>query len=193
MRNTIEEMYEKAKRCAEIKGHADKAEDFAGWLSIKYLEGKSQHQIIDFALIDFLRDQYGGVGLRCGSDAIFRARREKETNVSGSNSESVEEIADRMLASSCYTQWINTTTSRDDRALINPSAHLRDEDAEVWNAYLQGYTLKEIAQKFGVTESRIAQRLKAGKEAVLRIDGVREMNRRIDEGKSIFDIDWIRL
>jgi hypothetical protein len=59
LRLDLEDLYARATNVAKYKGLKEEAEDFAQWLMVKYLEGKSQHQTIDQAFIDYRRQQHG--------------------------------------------------------------------------------------------------------------------------------------
>lgn len=55
----IERLYLRAIKLGRAKGLGDEAEDFASWLAIKWLEGKSQKQTLDQSLIDYKRKSLG--------------------------------------------------------------------------------------------------------------------------------------
>lgn len=55
----IERLYFRAIRAGLKAGLAQDAEDFASWLAIKWLEGKSHHQTLDQSIVDYRRYKYG--------------------------------------------------------------------------------------------------------------------------------------
>lgn len=57
-RNTIEALYKRALKVQKVKQHrySFDTSDFPAWYVVKLLENKSQHQTIDQAFIDYLRD-----------------------------------------------------------------------------------------------------------------------------------------
>lgn len=70
-RSSLEQLYEKAKKYANIKcSKKEDANDFATWVTVKYLENKSQHQTLQQSFIDFLRAEH------FSSDALQRPRDE---------------------------------------------------------------------------------------------------------------------
>ena len=93
-RRTVEELYFIAIKYARKHGYPDVANDFASFLALKLLEGKSQNQTFRFAFTDFLRDEFGGFGSHAGEDALLRSHREHEaTSLDG---ETREERMDRI-------------------------------------------------------------------------------------------------
>jgi hypothetical protein len=52
---TLVQLYRRAVKTGRYKGLGHEAEDFAGWLTIEYLEGKRRHQTIEQSLVDYLR------------------------------------------------------------------------------------------------------------------------------------------
>jgi hypothetical protein len=55
----IERLYFRAIRTGLRAGLGQDAEDFASWIAIKWLEGKSHHQTLDQSVIDYRRQKYG--------------------------------------------------------------------------------------------------------------------------------------
>ena len=53
--------------------------------------------------------------------------------------------------------------------------------------------MKEMAAKLSLTESRVSQLLTAAKREILRVEGVRKMRERIEDGRSILEIEWVTL
>lgn len=190
----IEKLYWRAIRAATILGHDDIAEDFGSWITIKWLEGKSQHQTIAQSLIDFLRAEYGNAGKRCGADAILRARRAPENQIPGSAAGSNEEAAERVLSGVSLSNWNDRRFAGVNREPVDAAAVLPDRLAEIWKAYTEEeITYKEIGDRLGITESRVAQLFARSKDMILNFEGLREMRRRIEENRTTFEIEWITL
>lgn len=55
----IKKLYLRAIKLGSKHGLGEDAYDFASWLAIKWLEGKSLHQTLDQSLIDYKRFRYG--------------------------------------------------------------------------------------------------------------------------------------
>lgn len=54
-------LYRRANKHARLKGWGDWADDFASHYIICLIEGKAKHQIIGYALIDFLRQEFNNL------------------------------------------------------------------------------------------------------------------------------------
>lgn len=193
-REKIETLYKKAIRCAKIHGHPDIAEDFAGWITVKWLEGKSQHQTLDYAFIDFLRIEYGGTGRHRGGDALLRSHRQQETSLPGCDEPTIEESLERMLALRDDAGGDHSRPSIIERSDCDPRRYLSDRFGEIWQKYfVEEATLKEVAAGLGITESRASQLATIIKRQIENFEGLRAMNHRIESGKSKLEIEWITL
>lgn len=188
---TIERQYNRAKYVAKSKGHSEIAEDFASWYVIKLLEGKSQHQLLDHAFIDFLRLEYGSAGKRGRVDAILRSRRAKAFQ--GAD-ETFEEAADRMLASVSVSEWNDQRFAEPERKAVDAGGILNAREAEVWDLYTQDeLRLRDIGNIQSCTESRISQILCQCKLKIQNFEDFREMKERIEDGRTLLLVDWIEI
>jgi hypothetical protein len=78
----IKKLYLRAIKLGTKKGLGEDAFDFASWLAVKWLEGKSLHQTLDQSLIDYMRVRYGhdrSEGAKARKDAVFVPLREIES------------------------------------------------------------------------------------------------------------------
>jgi hypothetical protein len=190
----IEILYKKAIKHASYAGHADIAGDFAGWITIKWLEGKAQHQTLGQSLIDFLRAEYGGIGDRVGSDAILRARRQPQTALPGCDESSVEENLERMHHSSSIAQGNMVEPLPVERTTDDPQRYLPNRLEEVWYLYTkEERSLKQIGEILNVCESRVSHLLSAVRRQILAAEAIREMRERIEDGRSNLEIEWIAI
>lgn len=195
-RKSIEELYKRAVKVAKIKGHSQIAEDFAGWIAAKWLEGKAQHQSLDYSLIDFLRLEYGSAGLRCGADGLLRSRRASEASFSRPDSDSNDEITERMLASSSYSQNVNSRDTDDSKQSIDIAGMLSIEDEAIYRMRIdEEMTHEEISLVFGVTESRISQRWSSILKQTEQTLGMQKFKDRIEDDPNFtkLEIEWISL
>lgn len=62
----IERLYFRAIKLGLKSDLGEDAYDFASWITVKYLEGKSQHQTLDQSLIDYKRETFGNLGSQKG-------------------------------------------------------------------------------------------------------------------------------
>ena len=191
---SYEKLYKKAIKTAQYAGHKDIAEDFAGWIAVKWLEGKAQHQVLSYSLIDFLRLEYGGTGRRCGVDAILRSRRLKATELSGCDELTAEENLERLHASSDNSQGLRGEFANDERYRREYRGLLPIKLDNIWQLYaVLGLCQLEIAELYGVTESRISQYLKTVKESILKFEAIKLMRERIEENRDQLEVEWITL
>lgn len=130
----LETLYGIAKRKAARFGLGDASEDFASQYVIRLLEGKSQHQLLNHALIDFIRME------------INQVKRLKES-----------------AREALYWDGTNNYNAEDRAILfdIMKKCSTPLEEKMLYMYLVEGYTLKEIGELFVVTESRISQRFTA--------------------------------
>jgi DNA-directed RNA polymerase specialized sigma24 family protein len=134
---TAKKLRGRAIYSATRKGHAEFAEDIAQSVLLKFCEGRGKHQTVDQAVLDTLRSEYGVA--RNGSDVrkrnLFRAE----------PLEAVPRVR------------VDSSSGGDFERIIRV---LRGtERAMVKLIYEWGFKAKEVGDLFGVTESRISQRL----------------------------------
>lgn len=192
-RRSYEHLYKRAIKTAKAKGLGDEAEDFAGWICLKWLEGKAQHQTLNQSITDYLREFHGSLGGRGKRDGILRAYRAKTPDISGCDEQSAEENLERMWHGSSHAQGINPAIEEYHRRHIDPRGFLSPRLAEIWSLYSRDVALKKIAEMMQVTESRASQLLSKAKLEVLRFEGLRLMQERTEEDRLVFEIDWISL
>ncbi len=151
MRTDFEHLYENAKDEARKSGYPDHAEDFAQWLMIKYLEGKSQHQRLRDALTDYLRVTFGNT--RNQSFVYFR------------NLYSFHEHEYRFATKN------NAETELYEKELITILFERLDErERKVFALYYeQSLAQKDVAKAMGVHESRISQVMRVIKRKFKKI------------------------
>jgi len=189
-----EQLYKKAIRHAKIKGYSDIAEDFGGWISIKWLEGKSQHQTINQSFIDFLRLEYGGVGYRRGSDAILRTHRQPQAEVSGCDESTAEETIDRLQYSGGDAEGDLGRSAQVTGSDVDPRSYLSSRLGHIYHAYIkEERTLAQVGKDFGLTESRVSQLMTKIEIYILQYNGLRKIRELVDEGRTSLDIEWINI
>lgn len=154
-RKTLEELHARAKIEAESKGFKEEKEDFAQWLILQYLEKKSQHQTIRQSFIDYRRKHHGDPGCHSGHARILGQARTVSIDPFGENPKQDFEI-ERSLEGSARVY--EESGEKYSRALH----FFTGRESVIWIARFQEKaTLKEIADRLGVSKSRISQIQKA--------------------------------
>lgn len=186
-KRSFEELYRRAIARGKAAGLGDEAEDFAGWITLKWLEGKAQHQTLDQSLVGYRRRQHGDPRIPSGRARIAaKARTIPITPDEGREGEA----------------WI--TEDRlghelgelpDDRGLdVDPEDFLSGRNLLIWTFVArEELKLSEIGDMMGITESRVSQLMTRAKLEVLRFEGLRQMRERIEDGRSRLDVEWITL
>lgn len=128
----LEELYEKAKRRASKQGYADWADDFASHYILKILEGQAQHQIMGYAFIDFLRGEFNPMRKIRAALQYYSIEEAKQYTPE-----------DRIILFDLLKKYCTPV-----------------EDKMLYLYLIENYTLKEIANGFGISESRVSQRFK---------------------------------
>lgn len=140
-RGTLEELYKKAVRIAYIYGQGHIAEDFASHFILRVLEGKSRHQLLRHALLDYL---------------------DKEERPMNRLKMLLSQIPDPAKE---FTQEDKVVLFD----VIKKHASPLEE--KLLHLYLiEGYMLDEIGRMYGISESRISQRFTELKSKCLRRD-----------------------
>lgn len=145
---TAARLRKRAVLSAARMGFTEQSEDFAHDAILEWLEGGGQHQTVDQAVIDAVRRAYGRPGLP-GHE--LRRNLEQRTK-------SMDALADLPSHS------VSRDSVHDFERLIQPLGSV--DRAIVCLNYVWGFKEIEIAALFGITESRISQRLS---QAVSRI------------------------
>jgi len=194
-RRNIETLYKRAAIHARAKGYKEEAHDFAGWIAIKWLEGKSQHQTIDQAFIDFLRGEYGGTGIRSGSDGLLRSHRATMSEKSEFPEYPINKIIEHRLSQLDQSEGSDpelAAIERESRARRRVTC--RDiKDSGILHLYEDGFTLGEIGGVYGFTESRASQILKVIRKEVEREAGLQRMRDRIELNETELEIRWLSI
>jgi DNA-binding Xre family transcriptional regulator len=194
-RSSIEHLYKKAIKEARYRGHSEIAEDFAGWITLKWLEGKAQHQTLSQSLIDYLRGEYGSAGIRCGSDALLRSRRAK-TNSQELNDETVEESLERLWASSSYAEAIDRESSDNKQESVDTRELISIRDETFYKMIIEDeMTLKEVGDVFGITESRVSQIWAETKKRSFTSLGLNKLKEKLQDNENFtkVEVEWITL
>lgn len=116
MRN--EEIYKKAINFARRRGQSEIAEDYAGWLITKLLDGKRQTSTMQQTFYEYLRKEYGNTRDGCHTDALLRANRQSKREISGPDEYTDEEYLDFCAASSSYVEANDPRDSSDEKQHI---------------------------------------------------------------------------
>lgn len=193
-RQEITMLYDRAIKNARAKGFDQEAEDFASWVTIKYLEGKSQHQTLDQSFIEYRRKHHGNPRTRG-----YRARKSAESHYITLTPLESDEKGQAELRSA-ERSFVDVSGESEDyrREDPDPSIHLSGRDLIAYQlVYQEELTLKEAGELLGVTESRMSQILKRVTtdiaHAVARPLMLADMRERVEQGDTEFRIDWITL
>lgn len=146
---------------ATRKGFSEFSEDLAHDSLIKWLEGRGKHQTVDQATVDAIRGAFGRPG-----SPNYQLKR-NVTRPSGSLDAVANKSSGEVLGYHDYDlERIIETLNSSDRAI----AVL---------IYVWGFKELEVGHCFGVTESRISQRLKGIQEKLSR-EMAREKQREVE-------------
>lgn len=123
--------------------HKESAEDFAQWLIVQWLDGKSQHQTIRHAYVDYLKKHYRH---------LTGVKPKTLVNITPEN-------MDDLVKDDTPDQWDHFERQADiERVLAVMADKLTDYEAMVMRMIAKwGFSQKEIAETIGVTEGRISQ------------------------------------
>lgn len=141
--NTAKRLRKRAVLSAARMGFSQQSEDLAHDAILEWLEGRGQHQTVDQAIIDAVRRTFGRPGF-----PGHELRRNLEQRA-----KSLDAVA-RIPSRS-----INRDSADDFERLIKPLSSI--DRAIVCLNYVWGFKEIEIAAIFGVTESRVSQRISA--------------------------------
>jgi RNA polymerase sigma factor (sigma-70 family) len=140
-RGTLEELHKRAIRIAYIYGQGHCAEDFASSFILRVLEGKSRHQLLRHALLDYLD------------------REERPMNRL------------KLLLSQIQDPAKEFTQEDKVILFDIIKKHASPLEEKLLHLYLiEGYRLHEIGKLYGISEARISQRFSELKSKCLRRD-----------------------
>lgn len=128
---------------ATRRGFTEQSEDLAHDVILSWLEGGGQHQTIDHAVIDAVRRTHG----RSGTPGHEQRRNLEQ------RAERVDALANRPGPA------VDRDSCHDFERLIKPLESI--DRAIVCLRFIWGFSEIEIASLFGITESRVCQRLGA--------------------------------
>lgn len=134
---------------------SESVEDFAQEYVLGVLEGKNRHQTIEQFVIDVLRKRSGRKGTS-GYD-------QRLALVSARNIEDIQ-VSDRRAPQDNLDARIHSDRMR---------SFVKQRE---WHLYSEGYSLKEIGELTGVSQSRISQKLKVQKDIVEKYYFLEELN-----------------
>jgi DNA-directed RNA polymerase specialized sigma24 family protein len=139
---------ERAKIAARKKGFYEDADDLAQSLILAMLEGRHKHATIDQAIIDVIRAEHGRPS--SGSFAAKKALRQGVKHLSDADNLKFRSVdpRKRMDDGLDYTRMVKALPKREDKIIF--ILHHK------W-----GFLNAEIGEMFGVTNTRINQRLAA--------------------------------
>lgn len=186
-RKSYEELYKKAIKAGRYAGLGDEIEDFAGWIVLQWLEGLAQHQTLDQSVIEYRRRHHSDPRHPGGLAKLVGKTRTISIASPGEDSPLSIDI-ERALAGSAGNVPPSYELSS------HPSEFLSGRSLEIFDLYTKNeFTLSQIAERFGVTESRISQLLRAIKNEIFEELGLRKMLDRCEDGNTELSIDWIEL
>lgn len=184
------------KRCvihAKRKGYNQIAEDFASWQTIKYLNGKSQKQTISQSFIDYLREQNDFSRRSCSFNELFGiSSRGNDSNLPEySKHYNNSFIKQFELHDKNFENNFSEITGYGDSFDTSRINFKNIRQQLVFELYLNGYTLFEIGEILGFTESRCSQIFKQIKTEVLNQIGFKLMKEKIELDETNLKINWI--
>lgn len=193
-RKSIKDLYLRALVCARIHGRGEEAYDFAGWISVKWLEGKSQNQTLDQSFADYLREQHGNLRRNRGRYMLSRALRSSDVKTKGSEDASDEEAFERVLAGSGHIETNDPESTILERERHNSGVGLAScvRKESILALLSDGWSGEEIADRFGLEPSRISQLRREIEAELARGLGLSEMRERVENGETALEVDWIR-
>ena len=189
----IEVLYERAKIHARAAGYPDDADDFAGWISSKWLEGKSQHQKIEYSLIDYLREQLGSARKYGSTDALLRRNRAPEPKITEAREYSVEESLERTINERGIGEGDTQESAllEQQLGLSRYGTYGHPIKGGVRFLYEEGLTMGQIGEIYGITESRISQIIKEARREIERDYGLERMREKIECDETELEIKWL--
>lgn len=196
-REDLERIRTKCHHTARRFKREELADDFTSTVLLWLVEGKRQHATVDQMFIDYLRGAYGRTGGRCGSK---RPHPHRDT-VSITQNGTLQSARDADLE---WTPDELVSPVPDDFGV--PSGGDRQpwqfaflfggRELEIYERIVEdGELHREIAEDFGVTESRISQIYQVILQKVQKARQLREALERLewDESFGRYAVEWIRL
>lgn len=189
-RSKIEDLYKRAIKLGKNKGLGEESEDFAGWLAIQWLEGKSQHQTLNQSFVEYRRRNHadprnpGGLAKLIG----------KARTVSLTSPEGREEAN---FAHERSLEGRARDVARGKFFDVDPSTILSGRDAEIYRLYFkEEYPIKVIAAIYELHPNYVQQQLgkiKCRVYAALKPLIKERIKEKIEQAQTEFGIDWIAL
>lgn len=189
-RKDLEELYERAIKNARARGLGEEAEDFASWLTIQWLEGKSQHQTLNQSLIDYRRGVHGNV--RTSSGRARQSAERRYVTITPAEDDEAGQAALRVAERAAY-----------DVSRESESHRIVDHD---FASYLSGRTqlayilvqqeerpMTEVADLLGISLSRVSQILTGANKEIAKYLMLEDMRERVLNGDTELRIEWITL
>ena len=196
-RENLERIRTKCEQTARRFKRRELADDFTSAVLLWFVEGKRQHSTFDQMFIDYLRGAYGRTGGRCGSKRPHPHRDTVSISPAGSvksNREGDLEWTPDELVSPVPDDL--GVPSGGDRQAWKFAFLFGGRELEIYQRILEdGEQHREIAEDFGVTESRISQ---IYRQILLRIEKARQLREALerfewDESFGRYAVEWIRL
>lgn len=141
----IEKLWRRALAVGQEAGLDEQASDFAAWVTLEVLEGKSPSGELKFRLTDFRRKLYGRSGTEMGE------LQQKGTLYAAPIGEDIENGEVQAVAPA-ISQPLRRFIE-----ILNDGDLTHFERLLIWAQYAYGITIQEIGDIIGVTESRVSQ------------------------------------
>ena len=192
-RTSLEKLYERCKIHAKRKGYNQIAEDFASWQTIKYLDGKSQKQTISQSFIDYLREQNDFARRSISFEDLSRIG----TNTNEPSDQQYSKYNNYKFNERIELHYKTTECDFDELseyADVFRRGRISFKNIKhqlIFEMYINDYTMLEIANLLGLTESRISQLFKLIKKEILNQLGLKIIKEKIELNETEFKINWI--
>jgi len=189
-RDLSEKLYRRAIKTAKCQGLGDEAEDFAGWIAKRWLEGKSQKQTLDQALCDYKRQHWGdtrkSATKKSGQASLKGSLKSKARFTSASIAPSgTQELGPGQIPHDLIQRPTTLEEINQDRNFAGFIHGLKvlSQIEKMFSIlhFVWGFDGQEIAVVAGVSPSRVSQRLTLIKEKISRRVSSEEPGRRTKE------------
>ena len=157
---------DRCRKLAILRGHKQVAEDFAQYAALRVFQGRKA--TVEQLLIDYLRSEYGCTGIRSNSKQLLKCNERKHATPID-NENPIEDFARR-----------NSNHVRSFRDFEPFFKFISQIDRSILKLFYEwGFDESEIADCFGVTKSRICQRLQRVQSSLSKI--IKKEESRISE------------